>query len=107
MYPYAQKSEIEHMIQEMLEDGIIQPSQIYFSSLVVMVTKNDGSWHMFPYYRQLNNMTIKYNFPIHVIDELLYELHGPIFFTKLYLHSGYHKIKMRQEDIPKNTFRIR
>jgi hypothetical protein len=71
------------MIQEMLEDGIIQPSQSYFSSLVMMVRKNDGSWHMCPNYIQLNKMTIKDKFHSLVIDELLDELHGAIFFTKL------------------------
>jgi hypothetical protein len=70
-YPYAQKSEIERMIQEMLEVDIIQPSQSSFSSSVVMVKKNDGSWCMCLYYRQLNKMIIKDKFPIHVIDELL------------------------------------
>jgi hypothetical protein len=83
MYPYAHKSEIERMIQEMLEVNIIQPSQSSFSSPVVMVTKKDGSWRMCPYYRQINKITIKDKFLIPVIDELLYELHGAIFFTKL------------------------
>jgi hypothetical protein len=58
-YPYAQKSELERMIQEMLEASIIQHSQSYFSSPMVLVTKNDGPWHMCPYYRQVNKMTIK------------------------------------------------
>jgi hypothetical protein len=75
-YPHAQKSDIESMIQEMLEDRIIQHSQIYFSSPVVMVMKKDGPWIMCLYYRHLNKMTIKYKFPILIIDELSYELHG-------------------------------
>ena len=62
-YPYVQKSEIEHMIAEMLEAGIIQPSQSPFSAPVVLVHKKDGSWRMCPDYRELNKLTIKINFP--------------------------------------------
>ena len=81
-YPYVQKSEIERMIAKMLEAGIIQPSQSSFSALVVLVHKKDKSWHMCSDYRELNKFTIKYKFPILVIDELLDELHGEIYFCR-------------------------
>ena len=68
IYPYAQKSEIECMVEEMLEDGIIRPSQSSYSASVVMVFKKDSSWCMCPDYRDINKITIKDKFPILIID---------------------------------------
>ena len=76
-YPYSQKNEIDCMVVEMLEAGIISPSQISYSTPVVMVPKQDGSWCMCPDYREINKINIKYIFPFQS-DELLDELHGAV-----------------------------
>lgn len=102
-YPVFQKGEIDRLISEMLQSGIIRRSNGSFSSPLVLIKKKDGGCAFD--HRELNKATVKDKFPIPLIEQQLDKLFGAKFFSKLDLQSEYHQIRMWPEDVPKTPFR--
>ena len=92
------------MTQDLLKCGVISKSKSPCAALVVLVRKKDGSFRLCIDYRGLNKVTIKNKFPIPFIDEMIDELHGAKYFSKLDLRSGYYQIIVRLEDLSKLLF---
>jgi len=98
-YPHHHKTEIERLVQDLLKCGVITKSRSPYAAPVVLVRKKDGSFRLCIDYRGLNKITIKNKFPIPFIDEMLDELHGARFFSKLDLRSRYYKMAQAKEHI--------
>ncbi|GJR91557.1 putative reverse transcriptase domain-containing protein [Tanacetum coccineum] len=74
---------------------------------VLFVKKKDGSFRMCIDYRELNKLTVKSQYPLPRIDDLFDQLQGSRVYSKIDLRSGYHQLRVREEDIPKTAFRTR
>ena len=85
-------------MQELLDQGSIKKSISPCAIPVVLASKKGGNWSLCTNSRVINRITIRYRFPIPRIEDLMDCLRGAMYFTKLDLKSGYHQIRIKEED---------
>uniref|UniRef100_A0A2N9IM06 CCHC-type domain-containing protein n=1 Tax=Fagus sylvatica TaxID=28930 RepID=A0A2N9IM06_FAGSY len=99
--------ELKEQLQDLLDKGFIRPSASPWGAPVLFVKKKDGSMRLCIDYRELNKVTIRNKYPLPRIDDLFDQLRGFEVFSKIDLRSGYHQLRVKEEDIPKTAFRTR
>nr|GEW36694.1 putative reverse transcriptase domain-containing protein [Tanacetum cinerariifolium] len=103
----SEMKELSEQLQELFEKGFIRPSSSPWGSPVLFIKKKDGSFEMCIDYRELNKLTVKNRYPLPRIDDLFDQLQGSSVYSKIDLRSGYHQLRVREQDVPKTTFRTR
>ncbi|GJY31175.1 putative reverse transcriptase domain-containing protein, partial [Tanacetum coccineum] len=103
----SEMEELSTQLQELSDKGFIRPSSSPWGAPVLFVKKKDGSFRMCIDYRELNKLTVKNRYPLPRIDDLFDQLQGSSVYSKIDLRSGYHQLRVRDEDIPKTAFRTR
>ncbi|GKD46390.1 putative reverse transcriptase domain-containing protein, partial [Tanacetum coccineum] len=103
----SEMKELAEQLQELSDKGFIRPSSSPWGAPVLFVKKKDRSFCMCIDYRELNKLTVKNRYPLPRIDDLFDQLQGSSVYSKIDLRSGYHQLRVREEDIPKTAFRTR
>ncbi|KAJ0906604.1 putative nucleotidyltransferase, Ribonuclease H [Helianthus annuus] len=103
----TEMKELRTQLDELLTKGFIRPSSSPWGAPVLFVKKKDGSMRLCIDYRELNKVTVKNRYPLPRIDDLFDQLQGASYFSKIDLRSGYHQLRVRDEDVHKIAFRTR
>ncbi|XP_075154203.1 uncharacterized protein LOC142227602 [Haematobia irritans] len=94
--PFARRSIVREIINDMINAGIIRPSTSPFSSPIVLNEKKNGEFRMCVDYRRLNKVTIRQPFPMPIIEDIMAQLAGSKYFTTLDMKMGYHQIEVEE-----------
>ncbi|GJZ61909.1 putative reverse transcriptase domain-containing protein [Tanacetum coccineum] len=103
----SEMKELSEQLKELSDKGFIRPSSSPWGAPVLFVKKKDRSFRMCIDYRELNKLTVKNRYPLPRIDDLFDQLQGSSVYSKIDLRSGYHQLRVREEDILKTAFRTR
>jgi hypothetical protein len=100
-------AKMKTQLQELLHKGYIRPSYPPWGCPILFVKKKDKRLRMCINYRPLNAVTMRNKYPLPHIDFLFDQLIVALVFSKIDLRSGYHQIKIREEDILQTAFSTR
>ncbi|GJS32185.1 putative reverse transcriptase domain-containing protein [Tanacetum coccineum] len=103
----SEMKELSEQLKELSDKGFIRPSSSPWGAPVLFVKKKDGSFRMCIDYRELNKLIVKNRYPLTRIYDLFDQLQGSSVYSKIDLRSGYHQLRVREEDIPKTAFKTR
>ncbi|GJX64549.1 putative reverse transcriptase domain-containing protein [Tanacetum coccineum] len=103
----SEMKELSDQLKELSNKGFIRPSSSPWGAPVLFVKKKDGSFRLCIDYRELNKLMVKNRYPLPRIDDLFDQPQGSNIYSKIDLRSSYHQLRVREEDIPKTTFRTR
>nr|GEW42706.1 putative reverse transcriptase domain-containing protein [Tanacetum cinerariifolium] len=103
----SEMKELSEQLQQLFDKGFIIPSSSPWGASVLFVKKKDGSFRMCIDYCELNKLKVKICYPLPRINNLFNQLQGSSIYLKIYLISGYHQLRVREQDILKTAFRTR
>eukprot|EP00253_Pinus_taeda_P003939 PITA_03939 len=95
--------ELQIQLKELLDIGHIRPSTSPWGAPVIFVKKKDGSLRLCIDYRDLNRATVNNQYPMPRIDDLFDQMKGATVFSKIDLQSGYHQLRISENDISKTA----
>jgi hypothetical protein len=103
----SELKELQLQLQELLRKGYICPSMSPWGASVLFMKKKDGTLRLCIDFRKLDKVTVKNKYPLSRIDDLFDQLKDAKIFSKIDLKSGYHQVRIKDEDINKTAFRTR
>jgi hypothetical protein len=99
--------ELQLQLEEILKKGYMCPSVSSWGAPILFVKKKDGTLRLCIDFKQLNKVTVKNKYPLSRVDDLFDQLNDANIFLKIDLRSGYHQVRIKDEDIRKTAFRTR